>query len=404
MTSLDHPQHTPPANKPSGPSLNDYSLLAPGPVSLHPDVIKALALPMIHHRTPEFDKILARVLQGLKKVFQTKQNVYMHSSTGSGGMESLLVNVLSPGDKVLAIVSGKFGERWAQMASVFGAHVITHEVPWGEAVRVADVKGLLEKHPDTRAVLCQACETSTAVTHPIRELAALIAPFPETLFLVDAITALGALPLPMDDWKIDGLVAGSQKALMLPTGLSFVCFSKKAESFFEKATCPRYYFDIRREKKANASGETFFSSSVSLIRALDVVLSLVEEQGLDQLFAANHRRAEATRLFAQKLGFGLYAKAPSDSVTALTVPEGLDGQKIRLHLEEKYNITVMGGQDQAKGKIIRIGHMGYIQDTEMIQLMKCLGLTLQYFDPNFISTQKIEEVTSELQLWLEKNP
>lgn len=395
MTSLDQPQHTDSKN------LNDYSLLAPGPVSLHPEVRRVLALPMIHHRTPEFDKILARVLQGLKNVFQTTQNVYMHSSTGSGGMESLLVNILSPGDKVIAIVSGKFGERWAQMAEVFGAQVIIHNVPWGEAVKVSDVKTLLEKHPDICAVLCQACETSTAVTHPIQELAALIANLPKTLFLVDAITALGAFPLPMDAWKIDGIVAGSQKALMLPTGLSFVAFSKKAEGFFEKATCPRYYFDIRREKKANASGETFFSSSVALVRALDVVLNLVEEQGLDQLFAANHRRAEATRIFAQKLGFGLYAKSPSDSVTALTVPSGMDGQKIRLHLEEKHNITIMGGQDQAKGKIIRIGHMGYIQDIEMIKLITSLGLSLQHFDANSISTQKIQDIVSELKAWLE---
>lgn len=395
MTPLDQPRQL------NGNNFDDYSLLAPGPVSLHPEVRQALALPMIHHRTPEFDKILARVLQGLKGVFQTKQNVYMHSSTGSGGMESLLVNVLSPGDKVIAIVSGKFGERWAQMAEVFGARVISHSVPWGEAVNVSDIQKLLAQHPDTRAVLCQACETSTAVTHPIQELAALIAPLPETLFLVDAITALGAFPLPMDLWKIDGIVAGSQKALMLPTGLSFVAFSKKAEAFFDKATCPRYYFDIRREKKANASGETFFSSSVSLVRALDVVLTLISEQGLERLFAANHRRAEATRLFAQKLGFGLYAKSPSDSVTALTVPAGMDGQKIRLYLEEKYNITIMGGQDQAKGKIIRIGHMGYIQDPEMIKLIRALGLTLQHFDANFISTQKIEEVASELRDWLE---
>ncbi|MGZ3797220.1 MAG: pyridoxal-phosphate-dependent aminotransferase family protein [Pseudobdellovibrionaceae bacterium] len=401
MNSLDQAQQESPPASAQNSSVQNYSLLAPGPVSLHPEVRKALALPMIHHRTPEFDKILARVLSGLKKIFQTTQNIYMHSSTGSGGMESLLVNVLSPGDKVIAIVSGKFGERWAQMAEVFGAQVITHNVPWGEVVKTTDIKALLEQHPETRAVLCQACETSTAVVHPIRELALLTENRANTLFLVDAITALGAFPLPMDEWKIDGIVAGSQKALMLPTGLSFVAFSKKAESFFDKASCPRYYFDIRREKKANASGETFFSSSVTLVRALDVVLNLIEREGLDQLFASIHRRAEATRIFAQKLGFGLYAKVPSDSVTALTVPAGLDGQKIRLHLEEKYNITIMGGQDQAKGKIIRIGHMGYIQDTETLRLINCLGLSLQHFNPELISTQKIQDIEAELKSWLE---
>lgn len=382
------------------PTHHDYSLLAPGPVNLHPEVRAALGLPMIHHRTPEFDKILSRVLAGLKKIFQTTQPVYMHSSTGSGGMESLLVNTVSPGETVLAIVSGKFGERWAEMAKVFGAKVIVHNVEWGKSVRVDDVQLLLKQNPETRAVLCQACETSTAVVHPIRALAALIAPLPNTLLLVDAITGLGAFPLPMDEWKIDGIVAGSQKALMLPTGLSFVAFSKKAEAFFEKCTTPRYYYDIRREKKSNANGETFFSSSVTLVRALDVVLRLIDEQGLDALFASIHRRAEATRIFAQKLGFGLYAQSPSDSVTALTVPATMDGQKIRSYLEEKFNITIMGGQDQAKGKIIRIGHMGYIQDAEMIRLMSALGKTLQSFDVSFISDEKIEAVASELRIWL----
>jgi aspartate aminotransferase-like enzyme len=397
MSSLDQAQHT-------KPPATDYSLLAPGPVNIHPQVREALALPMIHHRTPEFDKILSRVLAGLKKIFQTTQNVYMHSSTGSGGMESLLVNVLSPGDTVIAIVSGKFGERWAEMAQVFGAKVILHKVPWGEAAKTADIADLLQKNPQTRAVLCQACETSTAVVHPIQDLAALIAPLPQTLFLVDAITALGAFPLPMDAWKIDGLVAGSQKALMLPTGLSFVAFSKKAEAFFEAATTPRYYYDIRREKKANAAGETFFSSSVTLVRALDVVLSLIEAQGLDQLFHTIHRRAEVTRLFAPKLGFKLYAQAPSDSVTALTVPGHLDGQKIRLHLEEKYNITIMGGQDQAKGKIIRIGHMGYIQDPEMLRLMEALGRTLRDLGDHALSEAQIKTTVTEMKTWLEVHP
>jgi aspartate aminotransferase-like enzyme len=396
MSSFDH---SPPKNRQDF----DYSLLAPGPVNLHPEVRAALSLPMIHHRTPEFDKILARVLLGLKKLFQTDQPVYMHSSTGSGGMESLLVNVLSPGDTVLAIVSGKFGERWAQMAEVFGAKVVVLNVPWGQAVKVADVDALLKKHPETRAVLCQACETSTAVVHPIKELAARIAPLTQTLFLVDAITGLGAFPMPMDAWQLDGVVAGSQKALMLPTGLSFVCFSKKAESFFESATTPRYYYDIRREKKANASGETFFSSSVTMVRALDVVLRWIDEQSLDQLFKTIHRRAEMTRIFAPKLGFALYAQSPSDSVTALTVPGSMDGQKIRAYLEEKFNITIMGGQDQAKGKILRVGHMGFIQDAEMLRLIECLGLTLQAFDASFISNEKIGTVLYEMKTWQGQN-
>lgn len=382
----------------------DYSLLAPGPVNLHPEVRKALALPMIHHRTPEFDKILKKVLTGMKEIFQTTQDVYLLTATGSGGMEALLVNTLSPGDKVIAIVSGKFGERWAEMAQVFGAEVFTLNVPWGEAVNPADVEKLLKQHPETRAVLCQACETSTAVAHPIEELAKIIKQYDNTLFLVDAITALGAYNILMDAWNIDGLVAGSQKAFMLPTGMAFISFSEKAWKFIEQARCPRFYFDVRKEKKANAAGETFFSSNVALIRALDVVLDLTHQQGLEKLFHDIHRRAEFTRHFAQKLGFTLYAKSPSDSVTALLVPPQMDGQKIRLHLEQVHNITIMGGQDQAKGKIIRIGHMGSIQDHEMVRLIECLGRTLAHFDQDFITQEQISNVTTEAKQFLEHNP
>lgn len=386
-------------------SLNDnYSLLAPGPVNLHPEVRKVLALPMIHHRTPEFDAILKRVLKGIKNVFQTEQDVYLLTSTGSGGMEALLVNVLSPGDKVIAIVSGKFGERWADMAKTFGAEVTIVNVPWGETVKVSEVEELLKKNPDTRAVLCQACETSTAVAHPIQELASVVKKYSETLLLVDAITALGAYPLPMDAWGIDGLVAGSQKAFMLPTGMTFLALSQKAWKFVDQAKCPRYYFDLRKEKKANGSGETFYSSNVAIIRALDTVLGLIEKQGLQELFRIIHRRAEFTRKFGLKLGFGLYAKSPSDSVTALTVPAGMDGQKIRLHLEETHAITIMGGQDQAKGKIIRVGHMGYIQDEEQVRLIECLGHTLRFFDPDFISLEHISNITDEARAWLRDNP
>lgn len=381
-----------------------YSLLAPGPVNLHPEVRKILAEPMIHHRTPEFDQIFSRVREGLKKIFQTKEDVFIHTSTGTGGMESLLVNTLSPGDQVLAIVSGKFGERWAEMAKTFGAQVHILSVPWGKAVNPEDVKKHLQSHPQTRAVLCQACETSTAVAHPIRELANIIEPFSDTLLLIDGITAVGAYSLPMDQWKIDGLVAGSQKAFMLPTGLSFVSFSKKAWGFVEKAKMPRFYFDVRAEKKANKNGESFFSAAVPLIKALDHVLHLISEKGLENHFHDIHRRAEATRLFAVNMGFSLYAESPSDSVTAISLPPSIDGQKLRLSIEKDFNMTVMGGQDQAKGKIIRIGHMGYIQDEEIVRSIEYLARATLKMDSSFSSDKNITNTIEELEKWLKENP
>lgn len=382
---------------------NNSLLLTPGPVPLHPEVQKILSEPMIHHRTPAFDKVFADVLKGLKFVFQTNESVFIHTSTGTGGMESLLVNCLSPNDEVIAIVSGKFGERWAKMAEVFGYKVHTINVPWGKSITPSQVQSKLTEFPKTRAVLCQACETSTATSHPIKELGDLIGNYPNTLLLVDGITAAGAYPLPMDEWKIDGLVAGSQKAFMLPTGLSFVSFSKKAWSFIEKSTSPRFYFDIRLEKKSNSSGEAHFSSNVPTIRALDIVLKMIEQEGLEKHFARIHRRAEMTRVFGQKLGLELFSESPSDSVTALKLPPQIDGQKVRQELEDKHGITIMGGQDQAKGKIIRIGHMGYISDSDMLLLFEKLAFVLQKFDPQFLPQEQATHVVNELKTWQEKH-
>lgn len=379
------------------PNTRHYNVLAPGPVNLHPDVEKILAAPMIHHRTPEFDAILKRVLSGLKDIFQTREACFISSSTGSGGMEALLINVLQAGDQVLAIDSGKFGERWAEMAAVYGAHVQTLKVDWGQAVEVSAVKDALTKNPKIRLVLCQACETSTGVTHPIQEIAALIRTMPDCLFLVDAITALGAFPLPMDEWGLDGVVGGSQKAFMLPTGLSFFAFSQKAWKVIEKNPTPRYYFDVRRERAANQKDETFFSSNVTLIRALDVVLELIAAKSLSGLFKEIETRAIFTRKFAQDLGLELYANPPSNSVTALKVPAGVDSQKLRADLEAKYAITIMGGQDQAKGKIIRIGHMGNIEPRQMIELMTALKDCLSALSPGYKPVRDWNEVTRDME-------
>lgn len=344
--------------------MSNPILLAPGPVQLHPEVQKILSLPMIHHRTPEFDVILKSVLHNLKFLFQTTEPVFMVTSTGSGGMESLLINVLSPKDKVLAIVSGKFGERWADMAEAFGADVHRLHVEWGKSVSILDVETFLKNNPDTEIVMTQACETSTATKHDIASLGKFISTT-KALFLVDGITALGAYELPMDAWHIDGLVAGSQKAVMLPTGMSFVSFSKKAWQKIPKALCPKFYFDITKELKANQKGETLFSSNVPLVRALDFILKRIETIGLNKHYRQLCRRADYTRAMAKELNLKLFSNSPSDSVTALCVPENIDGVALREHLEKKYFLTVMGGQDQLKGQILRLGHMGYIRESDM---------------------------------------
>jgi len=358
--------------------MSNPILLAPGPVQLHPEVQKILSQPMIHHRTPEFDQILGRVLKNLKFLFQTKNHVFMHTSTGTGGMESALVNVLNPGDQVLAIISGKFGERWAEMAEVYGAKVQKLNVEWGKSVDPNEVEKILKQNPEIKVVLCQACETSTATSHDIKTLGKIIAST-QALFLVDGITAAGAYDIPMDEWHVDVLIAGSQKAVMLPTGLSLISFSEKAWKVAETAKTPRYYFDLRKELKSNKNGETFVSSSVSLIKALDFVLTRIQEISLEKHFKQLRRRADFTRALAKDMGLNLFSSSPSDSVTALLLPAGLNGVQFREELEKKYLVTVMGGQDQLKGKIIRIGHMGYILDEHLIETMYRISLCLKDF-------------------------
>lgn len=310
-------------------------------------------------------------------------------------MEALLVNTLAPGDKILGINSGKFGERWCEMAKVFGGHLIEHKVPWGHAVDVREIDKILALDPDIKIVMTQACETSTGVLHDIQALGELIHKRPQTLFLVDGITALGAVPLPMDEWKIDGLVGGSQKAFMLPTGLSLFSFSKKAWAKIEQNPQPRFYFDARKEREANKKGETYFSSNVTLIRALDVVLDLILEQGMDQLFRTIQARADFIRFFAKKMGFCEYALRPSGSLTSLAVPLGIDSQVFRTELEKRFSITIMGGQDQLKGKIIRIGHMGYITETSQVELIKSLAATLNQVKPGHLSAEQIQVLCAE---------
>ena len=252
-----------------------YRLLTPGPVPLHPEVQKILAEPMIHHRTPEFERTLKNVSEQLKDVFSARQPVFMHASTGTGAMESTIVNTLSPGDEVLVVVSGKFGERWAEMSKRLGLEVTPLMVEWGHAVDPQAIEKYLDAHPNTKAVFTQACETSTATVHPIREIAHVVSKRQSTIFIVDAITAVGAMELETDAWGLDVVIGGSQKAFMLPTGLSFITLSEKAWRFNERSLMPRFYWDLRAEKKSLEKGETHFSAAVSLVRALEVSLKLL---------------------------------------------------------------------------------------------------------------------------------
>ncbi|MDD5223912.1 MAG: alanine--glyoxylate aminotransferase family protein [bacterium] len=353
-------------------------LLTPGPTPVPERAALKMAEPIIHHRTPEFEAIVAKVREQLRWLFQTKEEVIIFASSGTGAMEASVSNLLSTGDKALVIKGGKFGERWAEILKAYKIETIEIPVEWGKALDVKKVEEALAAHPEIRAVYVQASETSTGIKYPIRELAALIGPRENTLLVVDAITALGVFPLPMDEWKIDVLVTGSQKALMLPPGLSFAALSQKAWKFAEKSNLPRYYFNFKKELKNLQKNQNAYTPAVTLIIGLHEVLSMMQEEGLEKIFERNARMARATRESMLTLGLSLFAPdSPSDAVTAVLVPSGMDAGKIIKHVWEKQGIKIADGQDQAKGKIFRIAHMGYIHEPDLLIGIAAIEMALK---------------------------
>ncbi len=351
-------------------------LMAPGPVTVDPEVLAEMSRPVIHHRSPEFSAILTEVREGLKYLYQTRNDVLILASSGTGGMEASVVNLLSPGDKAIVVRGGKFGERWSELCNAYKVEAINLEVTWGEAVDPQEVKKALDDNPDVKAVFVQAHETSTGVKHPVRELGIMLKERPNTVLVVDAISALGVYELKTDDWGLDVVVTGSQKALSLPPGLAFVSVSEKAWKFAQEARLPRYYFDFLRERKAIARQTTAFTPAVSLIIGLREVLNKIIKTGLPALYAHHRRLSEATKAGITAMGLELFSKAPSESVTAVKAPEGIDAQDVVKLLREEYGITIAGGQAQARGKIFRISHMGYLDEWDMLIALAALERVL----------------------------
>ena len=341
-------------------------LMTPGPTPVAPETQLAMAQPIIHHRAPQFAEILGEVREGLKYLFETEQEVLMFAATGTGAMEGAVANTLSPGDTAIVVDGGKFGERWTELCNVYGVKAERIVVEWGRVVDPREVARRLDANPAIKAVFVQANETSTGVQHPVKELAEVVAPRPGTILVVDAISALGGYPLPMDAWKMDIVVAGSQKAMMLPPGLAFAALSPKAWEFTKTSTLPKYYFDFAKAAKSQEKNQTPYTSAVSLILGLQEVLVKVRKEGREKIYAHNRKMAQACKAAMKAMGLELYAKEnPSDVLTAVQAPAGVDGQKIVGRLREK-GIWIAGGQAQAKGKIFRIAHMGYIDEPALL--------------------------------------
>ncbi len=353
-------------------------LLAPGPTPVPPEALLAMARPMIHHRAPDFAHLFGEVRQDLKWLYQTEKDVLILASSGTGGMEGAVANFLSPGDKALVINGGKFGERWGKICKTFGVQVTELKVEWGRSVDPRAVGEALKKDPSIKAVYVQASETSTGVAHDVRALADIVTHYADTILVVDAITALGVVDIKTDEWGLDVVVTGSQKALMLPPGLAFVSVSDKAWGVAEKAKNGAFYFDFKKERDSQAKNQTAYTPAVSMIVGLQEVLKLLKAEGLDAVFARQARMAHAMREGAKAAGLSLLAKdTPSDAVTAILAPEGVDGQAIYKNLRVQYGITAAGGQDHLKGKIFRLSHMGYTDRFDVIMALAATEMVLK---------------------------
>ena len=353
-------------------------LLAPGPTQVPPEVLLAMARPMVHHRAPEFSAMFAELREDLKWLFQTRNDVLTLVASGTGAMEGAVANFLSPGDKAVYVNGGKFGERWGKLCKTFGVNGIEIKVEWGESVDPQAVADALKKDPAIKAVYIQASETSTGVAHDTRAIAEIVRSREETILVVDAITALGVFDLKTDEWGIDVVVAGSQKAMMLPPGLAFASVSEKAWRLADKAKNAAFYFNFKKERDAQQKNQTAYTAGVSLMIGLQEVLKMLKAEGLGNVFARHARMAHAMREGMKAAGLALFPKqSPSDALTVVSTPAGVDGQAVYKNLREQYGITAAGGQDHLKGKIFRISHMGYMDTFDVIQALAATEMVLK---------------------------
>ncbi|MFQ5881805.1 MAG: pyridoxal-phosphate-dependent aminotransferase family protein [Candidatus Methylomirabilales bacterium] len=350
-------------------------LFAPGPTPVPPEILLAMAHPVLHHRAPEFEIVLAEVRDGLKYLFQTTEEVLLFSASGTGGMEAAVVNTLSPGDKALVIRGGKFGERWGEICHAYGIEFLPIDIPYGKAVDPGLIAAALQKNPEIAAVFSTHSETSTGVLHNIQAIAEVVRKTP-ALLVVDAITSLGVVDLSMDAWGVDVVVAGSQKALMLPPGLTLVGVSQKAWAAVEKSRLPKYYFDFAAERKNLLKNQSHFTPAISLIMGLRETLRMIRGEELYNIFSRHARLAAAMRAGATALGLELFAERPSPAVTAIKVPEGIEGGAIVKTLRVKHGMTIAGGQGSLKGKIFRLATLGYADPSDVVVALSALELTL----------------------------
>ncbi len=342
-----------------------------------PEVLKAVARPMVNHRGPQFAALIQRASARLKGFFRTENEVMILSTSGTGGMEAAVVNTLSPGDKVLAVSIGAFGDRFASIAEAYGAEVVRLAYEWGQAADPTDVRRALAKDAAIKAVLVTHNETSAGVTNPLEAIASVVREA-DRLILVDGVSSLGAIPLDTDGWGLDVVVTGSQKGWMLPPGLAFVSMSERAWKANESAKMPRFYFDLARHREMIPNGQTPWTPTVSIFFGLDVALERMAAEGQERIFARHARLGQLVRDGVKALGLELLAdeRFASNTVTAIKCPEGIEVATLRSLLEKEYEVILAGGQAKLSGKIFRIGHLGLVDEDDIRHALEALEAAL----------------------------
>ena len=352
-------------------------LRIPGPTPCPSEALQAMSKQMINHRGPEFGQILNEVTDKLKQLFQTKGDVFLLTGSGTGGLEAAIVNTLSPGDRVLSVTVGVFGERFASIAEQFGAEIIPLRFEWGKAADADAVRQALHTDPKIKAVLVTHNETSTGVTNDLASISSVVKEF-DKLLLVDAISSLGSIDLPVDDWHCDIAVTGSQKGWMAPPGLAMVSVNQEAWQAHSTAKMPRFYWDFAKAKSYLERGQTPWTPALSIVFALSVSLGMMLQEGLPNIIARHARVAKAARDGVKSLGLSLFAdeKYASNTVTAVAASDGLDIKKMRKIMSEEHQVVLSGGQQRLDGKIFRIGHLGWVTEDDIKAVISALKVVL----------------------------
>ena len=350
-------------------------LMTPGPTPVPEDIRNEMAKPIIHHRTKEYQAIFKEVTEGLKKIFKTENDVFTFTSSGTGAMEASIVNVLSPGDKIIVVRGGKFGERFGEIAKAYGVEPINIDIEWGTAPSPEAIKEALAKNPGVKGVYATLCETSTATVYDIETIGEIVKKT-DALFIVDVISGLGADEFENDAWNVDIAVCGSQKGLMIPPGLSFCSVSAKAWKAVEASKLPKFYFNFKKYKKAYLNTDTPYTSAITLVIGLKKAVEKINGKGIDNTIAEHKNQAEAFRAAIKAIGLGLFSKSPSYAVTGVNAPEGIDADAIIKILKTEFGVTFAGGQENLKGKIFRVAHMGGIDKEHTIEAIKALEQAL----------------------------